>query len=143
MNKVKTETTIKKVKVLSDKITKLNVGSRKTARAMVRITEPGAFVVNGKSYEEYFKEQRFLEDILRPMKALEMNIGFIARVNGGGISAQSWALRYALSKVLAGDNSELRKKLKVLGLLSGDARTVERKKVGRYKARAKFPFSRR
>jgi small subunit ribosomal protein S9 len=124
-------------------ITKLNVGSRKTARSMVQIVPQGEYLVNSKSLKEYFKEERFIEDILRPIKCLEMNVGFKARVKGGGISAQAWAIRYALSKVLAGDNTEFRKKLRALGLLSGDARSVERKKVGRYKARAKFPFNRR
>jgi len=125
------------------KITKLNVGSRKTSRSMVQITEKKEYIVNGKSLKDYFKEERFIEDILRPIKALETDFGFKARVSGGGVSAQAWAVRYALSKVLAGNNQELRKKLKNLGLLSGDARSVERKKVGKYKARANFPFNRR
>lgn len=124
-------------------ITKLNVGSRKTSRSMVQLSPTTGYIVNGKTLQEYFKEDRFIDDILRPIKALEITTGFKARVTGGGVSAQAWAVRYALSKVLAGDDQEIRKKLKSLGLLSGDARSVERKKVGKYKARAKFPFNRR
>ena len=122
----------------------MTVGSRKTAKAVILKSDASSnHVINKKTLKDYFKEERFIEDVLRPLKALEMNIGFEARVTGGGISAQSWALRHALSKFLSGDNLEFRKKLKVLGLLSGDARSVERKKVGRYKARAKYPFNRR
>ena len=130
-------------KIKEKPITKDNVGCRKTAKYMVRIIDSKEFIVNNKPLSIYFKEARFIDDILRPMKILEMNVGFKARVRGGGISAQAWAVRYALSKTLAGNNLELRKKLKTLGLLSGDSRSVERKKVGRYKARAKYPFNRR
>ena len=122
---------------------KMQTGSRKTARAVVMWTKNSDQIINNISLKAYFKEERFVEDILRPFKVLELNVGFKARVRGGGISAQSAALRYALSKLLAGENTEVRKKLKANALLSGDPRSVERKKVGLYKARAKYPFNRR
>lgn len=125
------------------KLKNQGIGSRKTARATVFINDSKNVTVNNKSLETYFKEVRFIENILSPIQKTSLELGFSARVHGGGISAQAWALRYALSRVIAENYPEFKKTLKTAGLLSGDARAVERKKVGRYKARAKYPFNRR
>jgi len=122
---------------------KINVGSRKTSTSKIVFTETGKQLVNGKTIQEYFKEERFVDDILRPLKILGLAKSFKVSVKGGGISAQSWATRYAMSRLLASESEDFKKTLRANGLLSGDSRSVERKKVGRYKARAKFPFSRR
>lgn len=125
-------------------LSKVNVGSRKTSRAIVQILKDKTLkTVNGRDIKTYFKEDRFIEQILSPMKLTDVDFGFKAKIIGGGISAQSWSLRYVISKLIACESEENKKKLKLIGFLSGDSRSVERKKVGRYKARAKYPFNRR
>jgi small subunit ribosomal protein S9 len=66
-----------------------------------------------------------------------------AKVEGGGLTGQAGALRLALARALLTIDEDHRRKLRDLGLLTRDARAVERKKPGRPKARKRFQFSKR
>ena len=68
---------------------------------------------------------------------------FIVNIHGGGLSGQAGALRLAISRSLEKLNPELRPILKKAGMLTRDARVVERKKYGQPGARKKFQFSKR
>lgn len=114
------------------------VGRRKTAIARVRVSGgKGEFAVNGKSVKDYFPVLRLQDTVVAPL--LKLNIGdkfeVSARVSGGGIAAQSEAVRHGLSRALVLVNEEYKKRLRSLGYLTRDPRMVERKKYGLKKAR--------
>ena len=67
----------------------------------------------------------------------------VAKVSGGGISAQASAIRHAISRALCEAKPDLRPKLKRAGYLTRDPREVERKKYGRHKARKRPQYSKR
>jgi len=67
----------------------------------------------------------------------------VCTVSGGGLSGQAGAVRHGISKALTRFEPELRGVLKKAGFLTRDARTVERKKYGKAKARRSFQFSKR
>ena len=71
------------------------------------------------------------------------NVEIYSTVKGGGLSGQAGALRHGISRALVEFEPELRERLKKLGFLTRDSRTVERKKYGRHKARRKPQFSKR
>jgi small subunit ribosomal protein S9 len=90
----------------------------------------------------------------RPVLQMQLNFVFdvterkdqfdvIATVKGGGLSGQAGAVRHGLSRALSLFEPDLRKPLKVAGMLTRDSRVVERKKYGRAKARKSFQFSKR
>lgn len=123
------------------------VGRRKTATARVKVTPAGktTVIVNDKPADEYFKTKE------RQMKAREVfhidGVGetyeVVARVSGGGISAQAEAIRMAVARALEKRDSSLRKALKTAGYLKRDPRSVERKKPGLLKARKRPSWSKR
>ena len=121
-------------------------GKRKDAVARVWV-KPGSgkVTVNGKPMNDYFA---------RPV--LQMVIGqaftvagvageydVMATVSGGGLSGQAGAVKHGISKALTYYEPSLRGALKAAGFLTRDARTVERKKYGKRKARRSFQFSKR
>lgn len=114
------------------------VGRRKRAVARLRLyPKKTNFEVNGKRLEEYFKTLRFRKRALEPifkMKLLE-KLGAVVKVRGGGPNGQADAVRLALARALVKFNPEFKKRLRRLGLLTRDARVVERKKYGLKKAR--------
>jgi small subunit ribosomal protein S9 len=122
------------------------VGRRKTAVARVWMTAgSGKIVVNGRSFEDYFKTQDLQNTVLRPFEvAKQLNL-FDVRVNadGGGMQGQAGALRLAVSRALIDSNPELRAVLKAEGFLRRDPRMKERKKPGQPGARKRFQFSKR
>jgi small subunit ribosomal protein S9 len=83
--------------------------------------------------------------IKQPLVTLEQENGYDINVNvsGGGLSGQSGAIRLGLSRALLNVNPDNRSLLKSNGLLTRDARKVERKKPGQPGARKKFQFSKR
>jgi small subunit ribosomal protein S9 len=83
--------------------------------------------------------------IQQPMTATDTlgSFDIKAKVIGGGLSGQAGALRLAVSRALVKIDETHKKKLRELGLLTRDARAVERKKPGRPKARKRFQFSKR
>jgi small subunit ribosomal protein S9 len=114
-------------------------GGRKTARARVWI-QPGfgAITVNQKAFEDYFIHMSDRDHILEPMIATktlgEFDVTVI--VQGGGKTGQAGATRHGLARALNNFNPDLyRPPLKYLGFLTRDDRVVERKKIGRKKAR--------
>ena len=115
------------------------VGRRKTAVARIRLFTKGDIttVVNERPFKEYFPTlelQTIVEDPLKKMKS-EGRFRVSAKVSGGGIHAQAEAIRLGISRALTVFNPEFRKRLKRSGLLTRDARQVERKKFGLKKAR--------
>ena len=121
-------------------------GKRKTAVARV-ILRPGngAYLINGKALDEYFPRPALGRNIRQPLEAVgyEERMDVIARMHGGGVSAQAGALRHGISRALLEADPNLRGELKRRGFLTRDARSVERKKAGLKKARKKPQFSKR
>ena len=125
---------------------RVSTGRRKTAVASVRIREgKGVIDVNGRSFEEYFPIELQRETILAPIEKAghKSKMDIIIRVRGGGISAQSEAVRLGLSRALVSENDGYRPALKEAGFLTRDSRRRERKKYGRVGARKRFQFSKR
>ena len=114
------------------------IGRRKEAVARIRIT-PGqhGFLVNGKDAEKYFPTQSLQKIINAPISRLKILEKFLieAKVSGGGIHAQSEAVRHGISRALVIFDAELKKRLKVTGFLTRDPRAKERRKYGLRKAR--------
>jgi small subunit ribosomal protein S9 len=121
------------------------VGRRKTSVARV-ILRPGKglFTVNGLPMEKFFPEMK-LSVIKSPLELVSAlgKYDVIANLKGGGITGQSEAMRYGISRALLKVDAEMRKPLKAAGFLTRDPRMVERKKYGRKKARRRFQFSKR
>lgn len=122
------------------------IGRRKTAVARVYVSQgSGNITVNKKNVEEYFTTGT-LQYKVRQALNLTGNIesfDITANVYGGGITGQADAIRLALSRAMVELDAENRGTLKPEGLLTRDARMVERKKYGQKKARKKFQFSKR
>jgi small subunit ribosomal protein S9 len=121
-------------------------GKRKTAIARV-ILRPGtgAYVVNGRTLEEHFPRATLQRNIRQPLETVgyQERMDVVARLHGGGISAQAGALRHGVSKALLEADPNLRGELKRRGFLTRDARVKERKKAGLKKARKRPQFSKR
>ncbi len=124
------------------------IGRRKTAAARVRIT-PGtkqSITVNGLDVESYFKtdeQRRVALDAITKAK-LPVKFKITAKIAGGGLNAQSEALRHGISRALVEHDAELRKKLKKAGFLKRDPRSKERRKFGKKgKARKSPKWSKR
>lgn len=110
------------------------VGRRKTATARVRITPAtkASFIVNDKLLTEYFSVpdlQNTASESFEKQK-LEKKFAVIAKVSGGGISAQAEAIRHGVTRALVEFDAELRTSLKKLGFLKRDPRSRERRKAG-------------
>ena len=122
------------------------VGRRKRAVARVRLVAgSGQIVVNGREFGEYFPNKLHQQDILLPLTLLERENQFDLKVtvNGGGPTGQAGALRLAIARALNIYNPGDRTALKKAGLLTRDARAVERKKAGLHKARRAPQYSKR
>ena len=123
-----------------------STGRRKESTARVWVKRgTGKITVNGKDMLLYFA---------RPVLQMQLNFVFdvterkdqfdvTATVKGGGLSGQAGAVRHGLSRALSLFEPDLRKPLKLAGMLTRDSRVVERKKYGRAKARKSFQFSKR
>jgi small subunit ribosomal protein S9 len=121
-------------------------GKRKTAVARV-ILKPGSgsYVVNGKQLDEFFPRSTLQRIIRQPLEAVgyDARMDVIARMHGGGVSAQAGALRHGISRALLEADPNLRGELKRRGFLTRDPRVKERKKAGLKKARKRPQFSKR
>jgi small subunit ribosomal protein S9 len=121
-------------------------GKRKTAIARVTIRPgTGAYTVNGKTLNEYFPRPTLQRNIRQPLETVgyQDRMDVIARLHGGGVSAQGGALRHGISRALLEADPNLRGELKRRGFLTRDARAKERKKAGLKKARKRPQFSKR
>jgi small subunit ribosomal protein S9 len=121
-------------------------GKRKTSVARV-IIKPGtgAYVVNGRTLEEFFPRQTLQKSVRAPLETAgyEERMDVVARIHGGGVSAQAGALRHGVARALVEADPNLRGELKRRGFLTRDARAKERKKAGLKKARKRPQFSKR
>ena len=113
-------------------------GKRKTAIAQVRLYEKGKgdILINNHPLDDYFFGT-LIGNVLFPLKLVNLQKTFdvLVRVQGGGISAQSDAVRHGISKALTVYDPALRSVLKKAGLISRDSRVKERKKPGLKRAR--------
>jgi small subunit ribosomal protein S9 len=123
------------------------VGRRKQAIARVRLVPgTGEWTVNGRTLDSYFPNKLHQQVVNEPFAALGLEGRFdvIARIHGGGITGQAGALRLGVARCLnAIDVEANRPSLKKAGLLTRDARVIERKKAGLKKARKAPQFSKR
>jgi small subunit ribosomal protein S9 len=122
-------------------------GRRKEAVARVRIVPgSGQWNVNGRELDSYFPNKLHQQVVNEPFVAtqLEGRFDVIARIHGGGITGQAGALRLGVARALNAVDAEAnRPSLKSAGLLTRDARVIERKKAGLKKARKAPQFSKR
>ncbi len=122
------------------------IGRRKTSVARVYV-RPGSgnITINKKDSKEYFGTDVLVYKVNQPFILTETLGQYDVTVNvfGGGITGQAEAIRLGISRALVEINEENRLLLKPHGLLTRDARMVERKKPGQKKARKKFQFSKR
>ena len=121
-------------------------GKRKNAVARVWIKPgKGQLICNGRSGEQYFARPVLRMILAQPLQTVERvgQYDIWCTVAGGGLSGQAGAVRHGLSKALSLREPELRGTLKRAGMLTRDARVVERKKYGKRKARRSFQFSKR
>jgi small subunit ribosomal protein S9 len=122
------------------------VGRRKTSVARVLLRPgKGEWSVNGRPMADYFPRPTHQIRVEEPLKLTELDGQFDVRirVHGGGLTGQSDAVRMGLARAIVEHDEELRGVLREKGMLTRDARQVERKKPGRPKARKRFQFSKR
>lgn len=123
------------------------VGRRKTAVARVRIFPESKWIydINGKTLEQYFPVKELQITACEAMINSKVEQKFLvsAKLSGGGISAQSEAMRLGIARALLEYDKELRTKVKKLGYLKRDPRAKERRKFGLKKARKSPQWSKR
>ena len=121
-------------------------GKRKSAVARV-ILKPGegSYSVNGRHLDEFFPRVRLQRMARQPLEAAgyDSRMDVVARIQGGGVSAQATALRHGIARALVEADPALRSELKRRGYLTRDPRVKERKKAGLKKARKRPQFSKR
>ena len=121
-------------------------GRRKTATARVYL-KPGSgrITVNERSLDEFFGRETGRMIVRQPLEAVQLldRFDIAVTVDGGGITGQAGAIRMGLTRALIEYDEALRKPLRDAGFVTRDAREVERKKVGRRKARRGTQYSKR
>jgi small subunit ribosomal protein S9 len=121
-------------------------GKRKTSVARV-ILKPGSgsYSVNGRALEDFFPRATLQKAVRQPLETAgyEQQMDVVAKIHGGGVSAQAGALRHGVARALVEADPNLRGELKRRGFLTRDARAKERKKAGLKKARKRPQFSKR
>ncbi|MBV8030653.1 MAG: 30S ribosomal protein S9 [Betaproteobacteria bacterium] len=121
-------------------------GRRKSAVARVFLKPgKGEIVVNGKAIEKFFGRETGRMVVRQPLELTKNLTTFDIRVNvyGGGESGQAGAVRHGIARALIEYDAGLKPALSAAGLVTRDAREVERKKVGLHKARRRKQFSKR
>ena len=121
-------------------------GRRKTSVARVYMTKgKGVFTVNKKPMEEYFGRETSSMIVNQPLNIVEMQnkFDFNIMVKGGGDTGQAGAIRLGVTRALMAYDEDTRGDLRKAGLVTRDARIVERKKVGKKKARKSEQYSKR
>jgi small subunit ribosomal protein S9 len=122
------------------------VGRRKTSVARVRLTDgTGSMSLNGRPLEVYFPSMAQRLRILEPMRlaGFDGRYDVAATLEGGGLNGQTDALRLGIARALVEIHPEVRRTLKRAGMLTRDARAVERKKYGLRKARRAPQYTKR
>jgi small subunit ribosomal protein S9 len=122
-------------------------GRRKEAVARVRLVPgTGEWIVNGRTLDSYFPNKLHQQVVNEPFVNTDLvgRFDVVARIHGGGITGQAGALRLGVARALnAIDIDANRPSLKKAGLLTRDARVIERKKAGLKKARKAPQYSKR
>jgi small subunit ribosomal protein S9 len=122
-------------------------GRRKTAISKVWLeVGKGEITVNGQSLDQWLGGHEAIKMIVKQPLAVSKqleSVNIVAKTLGGGYSAQAEALRHGIARALVAYDEQFRAILKPYGLLTRDARAVERKKPGRRKARRSRQFSKR
>jgi small subunit ribosomal protein S9 len=121
-------------------------GRRKTATARVRL-KPGSgqITVNERALDEFFGRETGRMIVRQPLEVVQLLSKFdiTVQVRGGGITGQAGAIRHGITRALMEYDETLRRPLRSAGFVTRDAREVERKKVGRRKARRGPQYSKR
>ncbi len=123
-----------------------SVGRRKRAVCRLYLTPgSGKWDVNGRTLGDFFPRPALVSAIQQPFTLTDTLGRFDVKavLDGGGVSGQAGAVRLAIARALVKIDETNRKKLREFGLLTRDAREVERKKPGRAGARKRFQFSKR
>jgi small subunit ribosomal protein S9 len=121
-------------------------GRRKTSVARVTLVPgTGQFRINGRTLEDYFPRESLRSMIQVPLQlaGIAGRYDVTASLSGGGVAGQAGALRHGISRAVQQLDPGHRPVIKKAGLLTRDARMVERKKYGQRGARARFQFSKR
>ena len=121
-------------------------GKRKSAVARVTLKPgTGVYTINGKSLNEYFPRPSLQTKAKLPLETVgqQERMDVVAKIHGGGVSAQAGALRHGITRALVEADPNLRGELKRRGFLTRDPRVKERKKAGFKKARKRPQFSKR
>jgi len=122
------------------------IGRRKNASARVRMKPgTGAIVVNGRAVDDYLARETLVMVATQPFDVTGTRDKYDLRVrcNGGGLAGQAGALRLGIARALVKMDETYRVPLRRAGMLTRDAREVERKKYGQPGARKRFQFSKR
>lgn len=121
-------------------------GRRKSATANVKLfSGSGEITINGAPILDYLKRETLVMIVEQPLAVTETigQYNIVASTKGGGLSGQAGAVRLGIARGLLALNEDLKGPLREAGLLTRDAREVERKKPGRPGARKRFQFSKR
>jgi small subunit ribosomal protein S9 len=127
-------------------INNYGTGRRKTSTARVYLSSgTGKITVNDRSLDEFFGRQTGRMIVRQPLEVVELADRFDINVtvSGGGITGQAGAIRHGITRALIEYDESLRSPLRKAGFVTRDAREVERKKVGRRKARRGPQYSKR
>jgi len=121
-------------------------GRRKSSTARVHL-KPGSgkITINARTIDEFFGRETGRMIVRQPLELVQLANRFDVEVavDGGGITGQAGAIRHGITRALMQYDETLRKQLRGAGFVTRDAREVERKKVGRRKARRGTQFSKR
>ena len=126
--------------------TQYGTGRRKTATARVFMKAgTGKITVNNRPLDEFFGRETSRMIVRQPLVLTKNTESFdiAVTVEGGGITGQAGAIRHGITRALMEYDESLRPALRKAGFVTRDAREVERKKVGRRKARRGPQYSKR
>jgi small subunit ribosomal protein S9 len=126
--------------------TQYGTGRRKTAAARVYMKPgTGKITVNDRPLDEFFGRETGRMMVRQPLELTQLDgrFDFDVTVAGGGITGQAGAIRLGITRALMEYDETLRQPLRIAGFVTRDAREVERKKVGRRKARRGPQYSKR
>ena len=124
-----------------------STGRRKSsaARVFLKTGGTGSITVNRRPLDEYFGRETSRMVVRQPLDLVEMltNFDIMVTVKGGGNGGQAGAIRHGITRALIAYDEALRPTLRKAGLVTRDARIVERKKIGLHKARKRPQYSKR
>lgn len=133
-------------KVVSEGRYVRSLGRRKRATAIAKLSASQKGIkINGKDLNGYFTLLEMQKSVQEPLRVADLvgKVGVEITVKGGGIRGQAEAARLAIARAIIKENPDLKRALKIRGLLTRDSREKERKKFGLKKARKAFQWSKR